>query len=310
MKTCLRFQKGQNFKILQFTDIHYTEDNEKDHRTVALLREIIEAEKPDFMIVTGDTVYGEHNIEYLPKALKPLTDSGIPWSFTFGNHDVEFAGSHEELFRAVINLPGCVAYHDTSSVDGTGNHVLEIKDEEGNVKWLIFALDSGDYNPMKEVGGYGFITRNQINWYQRQIKVTEEKFGEFGALVFQHMAIPEFQELLPYERCYGVKRDGIGCPKINTGFFHAMLEAGHTRGLFAGHDHANDFYGKLYGIVLGYGRASGFGGYGAQDHLKGARVFVLDAMDTKNFKTYVRLEHGIVVDEPWRYEPLLKRDEG
>lgn len=310
MEKKLCFREDKSFKILQFTDIHFTHDDERDHQTVELLYKIIKEEMPDLIITTGDTVYGEQNVEYLPKVLAPFIESGIPWTWTFGNHDVEFAGSHEALFEEVLKLPGCVAFHDPASVDGVGNHVLKIVNDKGQTKWLVFAMDSGDYNPMKTVGGYGFITRNQIEWYKNQIKETEKEEKEFGALAFQHMAIPEFQELLPFERCYGIKRDGIGCPRINSGFFHAMLEAGHTRGLFVGHDHANDFYGKLYGITLGYGRASGYGGYGSKDHLKGARIFILNEKDTENFTTYVRLENGVVVDDPWRYEPLMKRDEG
>lgn len=34
-------------------------------------------------------------------------------------------------------------------------------------------------------------------------------------------------------------------------------------GAFAGHDHDNDYAGSLHGIRLGYGRVSGYGGYGS-----------------------------------------------
>ena len=148
MQGRLRFKEDGTFRILQLTDIHYTEDDEKDHRTVALMRELIEREKPDFIMTTGDTVYGEKNIEYLSLALAPLTESGIPWSFVFGNHDVEFAGNREELFAAVQKLPGCMAWHDEESLDGVGNHTIGIEDGEGRVRWLIIGIDSGDYNPI------------------------------------------------------------------------------------------------------------------------------------------------------------------
>ena len=39
-------------------------------------------------------------------------------------------------------------------------------------------------------------------------------------------------------------------------------------------------------------------------------VFVLNQKDTASYITYVSLEGGIVVDDPWRYEPLEKRAEG
>ncbi|MCI9143895.1 MAG: metallophosphoesterase family protein [Lachnospiraceae bacterium] len=310
MERKLRFQEDGSFRILQLTDIHYTEDDERDHKTVALMRELIRREKPDFIITTGDTVYGEKNIEYLPLALAPLTESGIPWSFIFGNHDVEFAGNREELFAAVQKLPGCIAYHDPESKDGVGNHTIGIEDKEGRVRWLIFGIDSGDYNPLEQVGGYGFITPNQIHWYQEQIRRQEQAGEDFGVLAFQHMALPEYEELFRYEICYGTRREGFGCPRINTGFFAAMLQAGHSPSLFVGHDHVNDFYGKLYGVTLGYGRATGYGTYGAQDFARGGRVFVLNQENTSSYDTYVSLEGGIVVDDPWRYEPLERRAEG
>ena len=38
MEKRLRFREDGSFRILQLTDIHYTEDDERDHRTVALMR--------------------------------------------------------------------------------------------------------------------------------------------------------------------------------------------------------------------------------------------------------------------------------
>lgn len=310
MKEILSFRQDKTFKIMQFTDIHYTLDDEADHQSIKLMEKLIAEENPDLMIVTGDTVYGEKNQEYLHKALSPLIASGIPWTWTFGNHDTEFAGTKEALFEELLKLPGCIAYHEKSSVDGMGNHILKIQDESGCTKWLVAALDSGDYLPNKEIGGYACITRNQIQWYQDAIRSQETESRDFSVIAFQHMAIPEFEEMFRYEKCYGVRREGAGCPRINSGFFYAMLEAGHTKALFVGHDHANDYYGNYFGITLGYGRISGYGGYGAPDHLKGARVFVIRADDTEHFKTYVRLENGLVIDVPWGYQPIMRRDEG
>lgn len=39
--------------------------------------------------------------------------------------------------------------------------------------------------------------------------------------------------------------------------FANMLECGDVMGVFAGHDHVNDYIATLYNIALGYGRASG-----------------------------------------------------
>ena len=310
MDSNLRFNEDGNIKIMQLTDLHYTNDDEADHKRVALMRQALKDEKPDFVIVTGDMVYGEHNLEFLPKVFAPLIESGCPWSFVFGNHDSEWGHSRMELLEAGMRMKGCMASHDSSSIDGVGNHVIEIKDKNNKTKWAVFAIDSGDYNPMEQVGGYACVTRNQINWYQNKIYELKNKCEDFSTLAFQHIAVPEHLDVFKYEKCYGIKREGCGCPRVNSGLFYAMLEAGHTKGLFVGHDHANDYYGNLFGITLGYGRAGGYGTYGAPDHMKGARIFILNENNTESFETYVYLENGDVIKEPWGYVPLCRRDEG
>lgn len=310
MEKKLHFRKDGSFKLMQLTDIHFTRDDDADHRTVALMRELIEAERPDFVMTTGDTVYGERNAEFLEKALAPVLEAGIPWGYVFGNHDVEFAGNREELFEQIQRLPGCMAWHDPASGDGVGNCVLELCGRSGAPEWLLFGVDSGDYCPFEQVGGYGYVTRRQIQWYRDKISEYERRADRFSAMVFMHMALPEHAEVWDYEVCYGTKRDGVGCSRINSGFFSAMLEAGHTKGVFVGHDHVNDYWGWLYGVALGYGRCTGFGTYGAQDYPRGCRVFRFREGDTESFETYERLEHGIVVDDPWIQHPIKKRDEG
>ena len=55
----LAFSEEGKFKILQFTDIHFSDNNQVDEETVRLMRKILKEENPDFIMITGDTVYGE-----------------------------------------------------------------------------------------------------------------------------------------------------------------------------------------------------------------------------------------------------------
>lgn len=302
------FSEEGKFKVLQFTDIHFSDNNQVDQETVCLMRKILQEEKPDLIIITGDTVYGENNVEYLPLALAPVIESQIPFSYTFGNHDTEDGADYSTLFPVITALPNCVAYHDETSKVGMGNHMLEVVDRNGEVKWVIAGIDSGNYNPIPNMGGYAYIQREQINWYQNKIKEYEEKNPNFSALLFMHIPLPEYNEVWDMEVCYGSKREGICSPKINSGFFAAMQEVGHTKGVFVGHDHINDFYGEMYGITLGYGRATGYNTYGQEDFLRGARIFVLDEKDTEHFETYIRLSDGTVIKEPEVHMPQRKRD--
>lgn len=305
----LVFSEEGKFKILQFTDIHFSDNNQVDEETVRLMRKILKEENPDFIMITGDTVYGENNVEHLHLALAPVIESQIPFSYTFGNHDTEEGADYSILFPMITAIPNCVAYHDERSKVGMGNHMLEVVDGNGEVKWVIVGMDSGNYNPIKHIGGYAYVQQEQINWYQEKIKEYEEKNPNFSALLFMHIPLPEYHELWDMEICYGKKREGICSPKINSGFFAAMQEAGHTKGVFVGHDHINDFYGEMYGITLGYGRATGYNTYGQEDFLRGARIFILDQNNIEGFETYVRLSDGTVINNPEVHMPQRKRDD-
>lgn len=309
-KKKLVFRDEGTFKIMQLTDIHYTDDDEEDHKSVELIREWIKLEQPDFVMLTGDTVYGTHNLTNIERAVAPMVEAGIPWSFVFGNHDVEHHSDRKTLYGMLEETEGFMGYHDSESGDGWGNHILPIYDREGILQWVMAGIDSGNKNLLSQVGGYQYVSRQQIQWYDRCIKELEKESREFSVLVFQHMAVPEIEDLWRYGKCYGVKRDGFGCPMVNSGQFLAALEDGHTKGMFFGHDHLNSFFGNYFGIVLGYGRVSGCGGYGAGDYPRGARIFVLRAQDLEKFETYEILDNGSRLQTLWGYEPLWKRDEG
>jgi len=56
-----------------------------------------------------------------------------------------------------------------------------------------------------------------------------------------------------------------------------------------GHDHNSDYYGNYNGIMLSYGRKSGYGSYGPKFLLRGARVFEISQDDfTITIDTWIR----------------------
>lgn len=303
----LTFSREGKFKILQFTDIHFSDNNDVDQETVKLMRKILKEENPDFIMITGDTVYGKNNAEHLPLALAPVIECNKPFSYTFGNHDTEAGQGYDELFSILTAMPNCMLYHDEDSKVGRGNHILEIVDDKETVKWVIVGMDSGNYNPMKHIEGYAYVKKPQIDWYQKMIKEYEYKNINFSSLLFMHIALPEYHEVWEMEVCYGKKKESICSPKINSGLFAAIQEVGHTKGIFVGHDHINDFYGQMYGVTLGYGRATGYNTYGQEDFLRGARIFVLDKENTESFETYVRLSDGTMIDKPEVHIPARRR---
>lgn len=304
MRRNISFNGEGKLKILQFTDIHYTNDNETDKKTTSLMERLIKQENPDFIIATGDTVYGPDNSLHITKALAPILQSGITWSYTFGNHDTEEGENYAALYSILSKLPNCAIYNADSSISGTANHYLEVKNHQGETKWVLFGIDSGNYNELEQIGGYSYIKQDQIHWYKQVIKELEQNHREFSSLVFMHIPLPEYNEVWDNELCYGEKNEDICCPRINSGFFTGMLEAGHTKGVFVGHDHINDFMGTFHGITLGYGRATGYNTYGQEGYMRGARIILLDEHNTAFFETYLSLEDGTKIMEPKVHNPV------
>ncbi len=302
--TELRFDQSGCFKVMQLTDIHFMNEDDRDEKSLALIRRLIAQEHPDLIVISGDTVYGPKNLENLKPALEPVYESGIPWTWTFGNHDAEDGHSKEELFSYLTGLPGCLAYDAAADITGVGNHDLEIRNDRGELRWLISLLDSGDYMRLSSgssthsdaIGGYDMVKHDQITWFSERIKTLEKSSRDFGILMFMHIPLPEYNEVWESRTCYGEKNEAVCCPKLNSGLFSAMLESGHVRGLFCGHDHINDYVGDLYGIKLGYGRATGYNTYGRDGYLRGARLFILKEDNTSDFESRIRLEDNSIID--------------
>lgn len=106
----------------------------------------------------------------------------------------------------------------------------------------------------------------------------------------------------PPTTCYGHKFESVCSPKVNSGFFEALLQMGDVLGTFVGHDHVNDYGGELHGIRLHYGRATGYGTYGREGFERGARMIRLYEVQ-RRFDTWLRLADGSVVTQQPQHLP-------
>lgn len=306
----LQFREDGTFKILQFTDVHMKSGGEKDEKTLALMGTILDAEQPNLVFFTGDVIEDTSCDDPLYRfdlAVSIVENRQIPWTVIFGNHDTEGELPRAELMDKALSYAHSLAQAGPTDINGVGNYVLEVMGRAGQPSALLYGLDSGNRSTISHVPGYGWIARDQIQWYERQsAHYTAQNGGiPLPALAFFHIPLPEYQQVWEQETCYGHKFEDVCCAQINTGFFAAMVECGDVMGTFAGHDHLNDYWGTLHGIRLCYGRAAGYNTYGRDDFLRGARVIQLREGE-REFDSWLRLVDGSIVNEQPEHHPSTK----
>lgn len=306
MKFELKFDKNAHFKIVQFTDIHWHNGELPDQKSAALMESIVSAEAPNLIVLTGDILSGggcHDAVKSLKQIVQVLERCGIPWAAVFGNHDDEGTADRHELMAVMQKSELSLVEPGPEEISGIGNYVLAIHETNECIPAaLLYFVDSGSYAPT-DIGGYDWIKRDQIEWFlSASSKYTVSAGHPLPALAFFHIPIPEYDEVWDFHTCYGVKYEDICAPRINTGFFAALHEAGDVIGTFVGHDHINDFEGELHGIHLCYGRATGYNTYGKDGFPRGARVIELQEGE-RQFNTWLHLDGGTIVREQQEHIP-------
>ena len=309
MKNELKFRESGCFKIVQFTDIHWHNGEPTDQQSADLIKSVSRAESPDLIVLTGDILSGggcNNAIVSLQQVIEILDQCAIPWTAVFGNHDDEGTANRHELMAVMQENDLSLVEPGPEEIAGVGNYVLTVQSsDETKPAALLYFIDSGSYAPTG-IGGYDWIKQSQIKWYLSESKKYTGPIGHrLPALAFFHIPIPEYHEVWDFHACYGVKYEDICAPRINTGFFAALHEAGDVVGTFVGHDHINDFWGDLHGIRLCYGRASGYNTYGKDGFPRGARVIQLREGE-RQFETWLHLDNDTIVHEQQKHTPLQR----
>ena len=297
----LKFNNNRKFKIVQFTDIHWKYGKPASDEAGERMAEILDIEKPDLVVFTGDLVFSKPAREGLDMALEATVSRGIPFAVTWGNHDDEWDLTREELSQHLTTKKGNLS-STTEGISGVTNYALTIKssDGEGDAA-VLYVFDSHSYSSLKQSKGYDWIKYDQVAWYrQLSDKFTSANGGEpMPALAFLHIPLPEFHEATLGTSIFvvGTHKEKVCAPEINSGLAAAMLEAGDVMGIFAGHDHVNDYVANWRGILLGYGRFTG--GNTVYNNIpkgNGARIIELTE-GSRSIKTWIRIKDGKIINE-------------
>ena len=290
----LRFKKGL-FKIVQITDLHYKLGVKASEQGLACVREMVETEKPDLVVVTGDIIYSAPADSTLSVVLKTFAQLGVPFCMTFGNHDYDFKTPAVALYNQMQKTPNCVM----PVLQGKNtDYSLPILSSNGKrTAAVLYCIDTHNKPAIGGIGGYQWISHNQITWYRQRSMVYKQKNGgrPVPSLAFLHIPLPEFNYATDNTQCpmYGSRLEKAYSPSLNSGMFASIKEMGDIMGAFCGHDHDNDYAVSYFNVLLAHGRFSG--GNTEYNHLKsGARVIVLKE-GKREFDTWIREVGGNVL---------------
>ncbi len=295
-KTNLRFNSNGEFKILQFTDTHVSFEG-RDAENLGIFKyldKIIQIEKPDLVMLTGDIASKDYTQKVYPLFLEVFVKHKVKWAAVLGNHDSKDVSNRNDIAKMLEGLPYCMNTCEAENIAGSTNFILPVYGKSEKTEALLYCMDTHSYSTMEpKVKGYAWFDISQINWYMSQSKQYTSENGKIPlpALAFFHIPLPEYDYAWNEEKIsrIGEKREKICCPDINTGMFSAMLMSGDVMGTFVGHDHNNDFLIEYYNIALTYGRTSKL--HHQDNPVLAGRVIVLKEGE-RSFDTWIRDLNG------------------
>jgi len=159
----LRFNDKGKFKFVQFTDTHFGESDKKDSENQRLMGDILDQEKPDFVVFTGDvnSAYESHEpgwvATYWTKAVQPMVDRGLNWAVTLGNHDAQGDLTRDQVSEFDRSFDLSMTLPNQGNISHTTNYVLPVYGQTGeDVQIRLWFLDTGDSDCLN-VPGYGCV---------------------------------------------------------------------------------------------------------------------------------------------------------
>lgn len=307
----LTFKNGK-LKIMHVTDTHLGVDNTE--KSICLIEQALDREKPDVVVVTGDTISSDSDREDVFSRTRLFMNifekRNIPVALTFGNHDSESGVVTRQELMACYNEFSCsISVDEGEIMDGCGTYnVPVLASGSDEVKFNLWIFDSGDYD---SEGRYANTSEEKVAWYKEKSKAYEEMYGKkVYSLAFQHIIVPEVYDALkiakfctpytykgiyqydsnyrfdPKVKNFGLFHEKPCCGAINHGQFDALAERKDCLAIFSGHDHTNAFGVRLKGIDIVNSLSTRY-----QDDCfstqYGYRMIEVDEADTSVYKSRV-----------------------
>lgn len=297
----LDFDTDEDIKVLQLTDTQVidshqcrTEDRlkideyekwEPHHMDEILfdeIEEVIERTCPDFILITGDVIYGEFDDKgsSLEIFIEKMDSYKIPWAPIFGNHDNESKIGVNKQCEMFEKSKYCM-FKRRHEIGGNGNYSIGIANK-GKLVRTIFMMDSNGCEntslvpeeEKKDITTHGTIHEAQLKWYKKIAKDCE-----VPSFLCLHMGAKEvsraliekglqqsddtYGEYTQYdfgnggngEDVFGLKQ-GSSIYNMDDFIYPHLLEVG-TDGVFLGHIHMMSISLEWKGIRWTYGQKTG-----------------------------------------------------
>ncbi len=259
----------QKLTILQLTDLHLTFGSDaNDRATLRLIRTLVRTEQPDLIVFTGDLTMSPSGPRLFHQLVATMEGLETPWTFIFGNHETDF-NSYESYLENLDQHEHLLFKVGPELVDGGyGNFKIETYYNDTPF-YNLYLLDS--HAEAESPLTYDWLSESQVDWYEQ--KASQDATSLIKSSVFMHIPLQEYQ-LYEGEGLDGQKGEKVSIQGQNTGLFDKLLVHGVSQAVFVGHDHLNNYSFYQQGILLSYGQASGYNGYGNTP--KGGRLIVID----------------------------------
>ncbi|MBQ7713229.1 MAG: metallophosphoesterase [Clostridia bacterium] len=206
---------NSDWKVLQFSDMHLTQADDRNEITLTHFIDAIRREKPDFVVLTGDIITRPLGRARAVQLAEIFEKMNVYWCFCLGNHEGDsapFTLTREENIRIWSKYPHCLVENDVKKTqDGTevwglGNTVVNLLGADYKVDQSMIFMDSGgkvrdaeDDEALaiaKEMGAdgsdYDFLKSSQLKWYEEQVNaVTENLTNGVKTMLFIHIPLVE-----------------------------------------------------------------------------------------------------------------------
>ncbi|KAL5605966.1 hypothetical protein BROUX41_006233 [Berkeleyomyces rouxiae] len=301
----LYLRDDRSFDILVFSDLHFGEEEHgwgvaQDRKSLHIMNGIIDAEKPDFVVINGDLITGENTFRenasaYIDQIVEPLVSRDLAWASTYGNHDSSYNLSREALYESESKYTLSHTQHGDKTLGGVTNYHVEILDQDGQAALVLWFLDSQGGALFQARGNQtkipGVVANTTVNWLTEAHQKLVNRHGRvLPSILFVHIPPQLFSDAQTAASFTATKFPGLNedyplSTQHGPGFndsrlVDALLNLEGLHSIHSGHDHGASWCASrkrpahkrdhTKPIFLCFARHTGQGGYGKWT--RGARM--------------------------------------